>query len=76
MRGRTPSQSDYGWPQVEAELAGGVHPEVVAARLGEPIDFVLKTAAEQRWPIRWQPHAEPSPDEVLTRLAKLNGFDA
>jgi hypothetical protein len=53
MRGRSPILRDYGWEDARLELADGCHPEVVAARLGEPIDIVLKTADEQAWPITW-----------------------
>lgn len=53
MRGRTPIQRDYGWTEAASDLANGIHPEVVAARLGEPIDFVLSTADERGWPITW-----------------------
>lgn len=43
----------YGWSDAEAALADGIHPEVVAARLGEPIDHVLEVADERGWPITW-----------------------
>ena len=76
MRGRTGTQPDYEWPQAEAELAMGVHPEVVAARLGEPIDYLLQIADEQRWPIRWQPHPLPSAEQMLERYNRLYGLDA
>lgn len=52
-RGRTPILRDYGWAEAERDLSTGVHPEVVAARLGEPIDMVLETADAQGWPITW-----------------------
>lgn len=52
MRGRG-ARREYGWVEAEAELAMGVHPEVVASRLGEPIDHVLKVADERAWPITW-----------------------
>jgi hypothetical protein len=66
---------DYGWAEAECDLASGIHSEVVAARLGEPIDFVLKTADEQRWPIRWA-HVLPSPEAMLERYSRMYGFDA
>jgi hypothetical protein len=75
MRGRTGVQPDYEWPQAEADLADGVHPEVVAARIGEPIDLVLKVAGEQRWPIRWA-HVLPTAEVMLERFSRLYGFDA
>jgi hypothetical protein len=52
MRGRG-ARREYGWREAEVELAQGVHPEVVAARIGEPIAFILETADAQGWPITW-----------------------
>lgn len=75
MNTRGYARSDYGWSQAEIDLADGVHPEVVAARIGEPIDFVLKTADEQRWPIRWA-HVLPTAEQTLERFNRLYGFDA
>lgn len=46
MRGRG-ARREYGWLEAEVELAEGVHPEVVAARIGEPIAFILETADAQ-----------------------------
>ncbi len=43
----------YGWDDAQNDLAHGVHPEVVAARIGEPIDYLLETADTQGWPITW-----------------------
>lgn len=43
----------YGWSEAEAALADGIHPEVVAARLGEPISYLLEVADERRWPVTW-----------------------
>lgn len=74
MRGRA-NLRDYAWPQAEADLALGVHPEVVAARLGESIDYLLQVAGEQKWPIRWA-HVLPSPEKMLERFNRLYGFDA
>lgn len=53
MRGRSPILRDYGWADAERELADGTHPEVVAARLGEPIAYLLEVADERGWPITW-----------------------
>lgn len=69
MNNRGSYRKDYGWTEAEADLAGGVHPEVVAARLGEPIDHVLQVADEHAWPIRWQ---GPTPDQILDAAS----FDA
>lgn len=44
----------YGWSDAEAALADGIHPEVVAARLGEPISYLLEVAAERGWPVTWE----------------------
>jgi hypothetical protein len=63
------NRQDYGWAEAELDLAGGVHPEVVAARIGEPIAFVLETADAQGWPIRWK---GPTPDQILD----ASGLDA
>ncbi len=61
MRGRG-GRRDYAWPDAHADLEAGVHPEVVAARLGEHIDTVLTTADEQGWPVSWK---GPSPDQII-----------
>lgn len=53
MRGRPRNLREYGWQEAEVDLSQGVHPEVVAARIGEPIDLVLRVADEQGWPITW-----------------------
>jgi hypothetical protein len=53
MNNRGSFRKDYGWAEAERDLADGVHPEVVAARIGEPIAFVLKTADAHGWPITW-----------------------
>jgi hypothetical protein len=53
MRGRA-SHRDYDWPRVEADLANGVHPAVVAARLGESMEYVLDVADAQGWPVAWE----------------------
>jgi hypothetical protein len=44
----------YGWADAERDLAAGVHPEVVAARIGEPIAFILEVAGQQGWAITWE----------------------
>ncbi len=56
MRGRG-ARRDYGWTEVQAELAMGVHPAVAAARLGEPESYIRDVADQQGWPIAWD--AEP-----------------
>ncbi len=66
MRGRG-ARRDYGWDDARLELEEGCHPEIVAARLGEPIDMVLKVADEQRWPIRWH---GPTPDDIVDSFSK------
>lgn len=66
---RSRSDQNYGWAEVERDLAMGVHPEVVAARLGETIAFVLETADAQGWPICWR---GPTPDQILD----ASGLDA
>lgn len=54
---------DYGWDDARAELGQGIHPEVVAARLGEPVSYLLEKADEQRWPITYQ---GVTVDQILT----------
>lgn len=49
---------DYGWREAEVELAMGVAPAVVAARLGEPEDYVLEIADRQGWPVTWSGPSE------------------
>lgn len=44
---------DYGWADAQAELANGIHPAVVAARLGETEDYVREVAGERGWPITY-----------------------
>jgi hypothetical protein len=61
MRGRG-NRRDYGWLEVQAELADGIHPEVVAARLGEPIDYLLRVAEDRNWPITY---VGVTPDQIL-----------
>lgn len=56
MRGRTPILEDYGWPEAQVDLECGIHLAVVAARLGEPEDYVREVAADQGWPIAWEDH--------------------
>jgi hypothetical protein len=72
--GRADEPNGYEWSHAEQALAAGIHPEVVAARLGEPIDYLLKVADEQGWPIRWQPHETPM--QAIERCSRLYGFDA
>lgn len=66
MRGRG-ARREYGWVEAEAELAQGVHPEVVSARIGETIAHVLEIADERGWPITWN-GARPA--------VNLSDFDA
>lgn len=48
------SHRDYGWTDAEVDLAMGVNPAVVAARMGEPEEYVLEVADRQGWPITWK----------------------
>lgn len=43
----------YGWDEAQADLSAGVDPHVVAARIGEPIVYVLEVAEERGWPVTW-----------------------
>lgn len=62
MNKRDYGRRDYEWPNAQRDLAGGVHPEVVAERLGEPIGYVLEVADAQGWPISWR---GPDPDSII-----------
>lgn len=53
MRGRKPMQDSYGWDEARSELEQGIHPGVVAARLGEPEDYVREVAEERGWPVSY-----------------------
>jgi hypothetical protein len=53
MNNRGSFRKDYGWAEAERDLADGVHPAVVGARLGESEVFVLEVANERGWPITW-----------------------
>jgi len=59
---RRGSIRDYDWPHVQADLANGVHPAVVAARLGEPEEYVRDVADAQGWPIAWADRPINHPD--------------
>lgn len=66
-RGRDPLR-EYGWQEAQDELADGVHPEVVAARLGEPMTYLLEVIEQQGWPVTWK---GPTADQILDS-AKLD----
>jgi len=74
-QGRKPIQNGYGWVEAEHDLADGIHPDVVAARLGVHTDTVLEVASDHGWPVRWS-HDLPSPGRTLTMCAALFEFDA
>jgi len=56
------SRPEYAWPQAQEELEDGIHPEVVAARLGEPVSYVLEVADQQGWAVTWK---GPTAEQVL-----------
>lgn len=56
------SRPEYAWPQAQEELEDGIHPEVVAARLGEPVAYVLEVADQQGWAVTYQ---GPTPDQIV-----------
>ena len=68
--GRPKAFRDYGWAEAERDLSEGVHPEVVAARLGENIEYLLEVADERGWPITWA-HV-PQADDIIDAFAKAN----
>lgn len=76
MNTKSYSRNDYGAAEAKHDLGGGVHPEVVAVRLGEPVSHVLKAAKEHEWPVLWRPHPLPSPDQMIERFNRLYGFNA
>lgn len=61
MRGRG-ARREYGWNEARHELEQGIHPAVVAARLGEPEHYVLEVAERQGWPVS---HVSVTPDQIL-----------
>lgn len=46
-------RNGYSMADAQEELACGVHPGVVAARLGDSEANVREIAAQQGWPISW-----------------------
>lgn len=54
------NRRDYAWPEAEVDLAMGVHPAVVAARLGEPEGYIRDVADQQGWPIAWENEPVPA----------------
>lgn len=52
MSGRATTR-DYGWARAQADLADGIHPGVVAARLGDTEANVRAVAEELGWPVSW-----------------------
>lgn len=56
------ARRDYGWRECEEELHEGIHPEVVAARLGESVSYVLEVADQQGWAVSW---SGPTPDQII-----------
>jgi len=76
MRTHRGVSKDYGWLDVQSDLAAGVHPAVVAARLGEHEDYIREVADRQGWPVSHKPHAMPSADEMLDRYAAMHGLDS
>ena len=70
MRGRSRLGS-YHWPRAQVDLAQGIHPEVVAARMGVHVSDVLATADEQRWPVSYR---GPAPDDIIDRTARELGL--
>jgi len=58
---------DYGWTEAEEELHEGVHPEVVAARMGEPVSYVLEVADQQGWAVTWK---GPTAKQILAAFER------
>jgi hypothetical protein len=72
---RSTKAESYGWAEAQRDLEDGLHPEVVAARLGEPIDHLLEVADQRGWPVSHRHHVLPSPDETLDNFSRMYGFD-
>lgn len=72
MRGRPPNRRVYAWPQAHRDLESGIHPEVVALRLGVHVDAVRVVADQQGWAIAWR---GPDPDTVIDRYSRLMGLE-
>lgn len=66
--GRRNTFRDYGWAEAERELAEGAHPEVVAARLGENIEYLREVADERGWSITWEGQ---TPDQIVRAAERV-----
>lgn len=53
---------EYGWRHVQDELADGVHPGVVAARMGITEVYILEVADQQGWPVS---HRDQTSGQIL-----------
>lgn len=49
----TARSMQYGMRDAEIALADGIHPEVVAVRLGVGHDDLMVLADEHGWPVTW-----------------------
>jgi hypothetical protein len=71
---RSTKAESYGWAEAQRDLENGLHPEVVAARIGEPIDCLLEVADERGWAISHRFHATRNPDEIIDEYSRQLGL--
>ena len=71
---RSTKAENYGWSEAQNDLAVGVHPAVVAARLGERVDRVLEVADERGWPVAHLAYVAVSADEILNQFSREFGL--
>jgi hypothetical protein len=67
VRGRG-ARREYHWPNAQTDLAMGVHPEVVAARMGLHISTILDTADAQGWAVSFRP---VPPDQIIDAVERM-----
>jgi len=73
---RSTKAESYGWAEAQRDLEEGLHPEVVAARLGEPIDHLLEVADQRGWPVSHRHHVRPNADEIIDAYSRQFGLDS
>ena len=67
MRGRG-ARRDYTMDDARADLEMGVHPDVVASRLGVLVGDLLELADAQGWPVSYK---RPEPDQILDAYERI-----
>jgi hypothetical protein len=46
--------ADYNWDDAERDIRAGIHPETVASRLRENIQYVIEVATRKDWGISYK----------------------